>query len=368
MSRKKQQKTFLVSPKVSIHLVTWNSLKFLPDCLSAIFSQTFKDFSVIIVDNASTDETIQYLEKNYPSIYFIRNKKNQGFARAHNQAIIISSAPYVLVMNPDVILEKEWLAKTVEMIEKDNQIASIGGKLLKIRFGDMDIQEKIKTRILDSAGLKILKNRRVVNRGEGEEDRGQYDKEEEIFGLSGCCVLYRRLALEDIVTRINANQDMDKHRYIKENQCVKDRPELPFAKGEYFDEDFFAYKEDIDLAWRLRLAGWKNFYLPTVKAYHFRQVSISKRFSQSRWVNFLSFRNHLWLLLKNDHWQNFFRHLWFIFWYQLGKELYLLFSQPLVLFRASFSFWQKFTKMYKKRKHIMKQTKIKPKEIIIWFH
>ncbi len=187
---------------VSIHLVTWNSQKFLSDCLSAIFNQTYKDFSVVIVDNASSDGTIEYLEKNYPSVYLIRNAKNLGFAEAHNQAITLTSAPYILVINPDVILERDWLEKVVEIMEKDDQIASAGGKTLKIRFGDMEIQEKIKTSIIDSAGFKIYKNRRVVDRGEGGEDEGQYDKSEEVFGLSGSCILYRRLALEDVKLKI----------------------------------------------------------------------------------------------------------------------------------------------------------------------
>jgi len=327
--------------RVSIHLVSWNSLKFLPDCLDSIFNQTFRDFSVIIIDNASIDGTRDFLSKiNNQQCRVIFNNRNFGFAKAHNQAIRLSSAPYVLVINPDVILEEDWLEKIIEIMEKDERIASVGGKLLKIRFGEIGIQEKIKTNIIDSTGLEIYKNRRVVDRGENEEDRGQYDNEEEVFGLSGSCVLYRRLALEDIKLKID---------------------------GDYFDEDFFAYKEDIDLAWRLRLAGWKNYYLPEAKAYHFRQVSLSKRFSQSSWVNFLSYRNHLWMLLKNDFWQNFFRHFWFVFWYQLVKELYLFFTQPLILFKASFSFWRRFLKMWQKRKFILKKARVGPAEIRKWF-
>jgi GT2 family glycosyltransferase len=332
--------------KVSIHIVTWNSLKFLPDCLSAIFSQTYQNFSVLVIDNASSDGTVEYLAKHYPNIYLIRNNINQGFAKAHNQAINLSSAPYVLVINPDVILEKDWLERAVAKMEENKNIGSLSGKLLKIRFADIEIREKVKTNIFDSTGLKIYKNRRVVDRAEGEEDKGQYNQEEEVFGLSGACVLYRRIALESIKLKIK--------------NCQSKTGE------EYFDEDFFAYKEDVDLAWRLRLAGWQNIYSPELVAYHFRRVALSHRFSQSKWVNFLSYRNHLWLLLKNDYWSNFFRHFCFIILYQLAKELYLFFTQPIVLFKASFSFWQGFLKMWRKRQYILKRAKIKPKEIRKW--
>lgn len=346
--------------KISIQIVTWNSLKFLPDCLESIFQQTFKDFLVLIIDNASTDGTIEFVEKNYPKVRIIKNSKNLGFARAHNQGIITTQSDYILVMNPDVILEPDFLEKLIEVAEEDKRIGSLGGKLLKIKSGDQEIAERIKTNIIDSTGLKIFKSRRVIDRGEGEIDKGQYNQPEEVFGISGACVLYRRQALEDVlVPRIKADISVNPRN---------DQRKSMFTEGEYFDQDFFCYKEDIDLAWRLQLRGWKAIYLPEAKAYHFRSVSISERFNKSPLVNFFSYRNHLWMLLKNDYFSNFLRHLWFIFWYQLSKELYLLFTQPDVLFKGSLAFWQGFSKMYKKRKYIIKRAKIKAEEMRKWFN
>jgi len=396
--------------KISIQIVTWNSFKFLPDCLESISQQTFKDFSVLVIDNASNDGTQEYIEgliqqSNQPSsdvhrtsadarfcsftqslrsLRFIQNRRNLGFAQAHNQGIVMTDSEYVLVMNPDVILEPDFLERIVNVAEKNKKAGSFGGKLLKAKITNIESNKEmalnplkfgalmhpnwciVKTDIIDSTGLKIFKSRRVIDRGEEEKDTGQYDRQEEVFGISGACVLYRREALEDIKipkcdpkTRIHSNDsNINSHGRVRS---------ALFA-GEYFDQDFFCYKEDIDLAWRLQLRGWKAIYVPEAKAYHLRTVSIANRFSKSVWVNFLSYRNHLWMLLKNDYFRNFLLHLWHIFWYQLAKEIYLLFTQPLVLWKGSFAFWQGFFKMYKKRWYIMKNAKIAAGEIRQWFN
>ncbi|MCD6471376.1 glycosyltransferase family 2 protein, partial [bacterium] len=349
-------------PKVSIQIVTWNSREYIGDCLDSIFSQTFKDFTVLIIDNASTDGTVEFIEKKYKNIYILRNSKNLGFSRAHNQGIKLTNSKYVFVLNPDVILEPTFLEEIIKKAEKNKKIAAFGGKLLKIKFipyhrwlsGDAgftnrELNEKIKTNVIDSTGLKIYRSRMVVDRGEGQEDKGKYNKQEKVFGISGACVLYRRKALEDIK-----------------------------IFDEYFDEDFFAYKEDVDLAWRLQLRGWSALYCPNALAYHFRstighrgklnRIDISKQAKKSPRVNFFSYRNHLWLILKNDYWQNFFCHSFFIFWYQFKKILWLLIFRPKILFQAELSFWRRFKKMLAKRKHILRNAKVNAKEIKKWFY
>lgn len=330
-------------PKVSIQIVTWNSREYIGDCLDSIFSQTFKDFIVLVIDNASTDGTAEFIEEKYKNVYLIRNSKNLGFSRAHNQGIKLTNSEYIFILNPDVILESDFLERIVKKAERNKKIAAFGGKLLKMKFVNRELNEKIKTNIIDSTGLKIFRSRRVFDRGEGEKDNKKYNREEKIFGISGACVLYRRKALEEIK-----------------------------IFGEYFDEDFFAYKEDVDLAWRLQLKGWSALYCPDAFAYHFRtttyrtgvnRIGISKHLKKTAKVNFLSFRNHLWLILKNDYWQNFLYHLPFIFCYQFKKILFLLFTQPKVLFQAELSFWKGVRKILRKREMILKNAKIGPKEI-----
>ncbi|MDD5625789.1 MAG: glycosyltransferase family 2 protein [Patescibacteria group bacterium] len=349
-------------PKISIQIVTWNSRRFIKECLDSILAQTYRNFSVLIVDNASCDSTVEFVEKNYPnpnsllakakkilnsrpSIFVFRNIKNLGFSGAHNLGLTLGQADFVLVMNPDILLEPDFLEKIIKTAQENESAASFGGKILKIKFDQEELAEKVKTNIFDSTGLLFLKNSRIVDRGENEEDRGQYDKKEEVFGISGACVLYRKSALEETKIKTDSSK----------------------AGSEYFDEQFFAYKEDADLAWRLRLAGFGAIYEPEAKAYHFRQgAPKDRRFYQSQTVNFFSYRNHLWMVLKNIYWKNFFSRFLFIFWYQLLKTFYLFFRQPKNLFLAKLSFFRGLPEMLRKRKYILKMAKVGPEEIKKW--
>ncbi|MCX7779141.1 MAG: glycosyltransferase family 2 protein [Patescibacteria group bacterium] len=365
--------------KVAIQIVTWNSLKFLPDCLKAIKAQTYQNFSILIIDNASQDGTREYLQKNFPEINILRNNRNLGFATAHNRGLRLNQGDdYILVINPDIILEKDWLEKILPIIEEDREIGAIGGKLLKIYTSDFELEEKVKTKIIDSTGLKIFKSRRVIDRGEGELDCGQYNKKEEVFGLSGACVLYRRQALEDIKIIINkkksnTNPQISKDEYLCEKFIIDGK--VKRECGEYFDEDFFSYKEDVDLSWRLRLRGWKIFYYPQAIAYHYRQVYsqgkkikeiIKRRKEKSPLVNYLSYRNHLYCLIKNDFFINFLKDLPLIIFYELKKLFYLFFFEQKTL-KGWWEILKNLPKIIKKRKYIMKNKKISSQEIRKWF-
>ncbi|OQX71496.1 hypothetical protein B6D52_01260 [Candidatus Parcubacteria bacterium 4484_255] len=333
--------------KVLIQIVTWNSHFFMENCLDSVFAQTYKDFSVLIIDNASTDKTIEFIRKKYSSfenLFILKNVQNLGFAPAHNQGFNISQSDFILVMNPDIVLQPDFLEKLMTTMKTNRRIGSCSGKLLKMKFNNSETKVKgIKTEIIDSTGLLIRKSGQAIDRGEGEEDRGQYDKVNDVFGLSGACVLYRRKALEDV--------------------------KIPASKGyEYFDNDFFAYKEDVDLAWRLNLRNWRNVYVSGAMAYHFRAgAPKSKRFCQSPLINFYSFRNHLWMLIKDIHSPIFWKNIGRIFLYLSLKKTYLFFTQPRILFQSGFSFWKKFFKMIHKRRYIMRKAKARPEKINKWF-
>jgi len=343
--------------KVSIQIVTWNSLRFLPDCLESIFNQTFRDWSVLIIDNNSSDHSLEYVEKNWPQVKVLKNSRNLGFSRAHNQGLASTDSEYVLVMNPDVILEPDFLTEIVTAADKKKRVASLAPKLLKMKFNHIDHCDHntpeqqgsgaminpdwcvIKTEMIDSTGLAMKKTRRFVDRGEGAKDEGQYDKQTDIFGASGACVLYRRKSLVDVK--------------------MKDVG----LREEYFDEDFFAYQEDIDLAWRLKWRGWQALYVSSALAYHVRQISATHRFQKSSFVNFLSYRNHLWLLLKDESFINFCRNFFYIFPYQAMKVLYLLFTQPGVLLKGEAAYWSKFFWMLKKRGQTMRRRRLSAAKI-----
>lgn len=350
--------------KLIIQIVVWNSRKFLKNCLNSIFEQTFKDFLVLLIDNNSTDQTIEFIKESYSpkkikqnfnkrnKIFVFQNNKNLGFSGAHNQGLNLMNSEYVLIMNPDIILEPDFLANIIKIADKKKQGGSFSGKLLKVKTGDIECEELIKTKIIDSVGLTLFKNYRFADQGQGEEDKGQFNQEREIFGVSGACALYRREALEQSKLPLLNNQ------------------------FEYFDQDFFAYQEDVDLAWRLRLFNWSCFYVPQARAYHFRQVGLrekpglfemaKKHRQRSNNIEFFSYRNHLWLLLKNIYWSEFFYCFFWILLYYLGKKIYLFFFKPRILFKATASFLTGALKMIRKRKIIMSKAKIGPKEFRKW--
>ncbi len=283
-------------PRLTASIVTWNSAPFLHGVLRSLQQQFLQDFSVTVVDNASTDDSIAIVLDYFPQATIVRNKENRGFSAAHNQAIRLSETEYVAIINPDVVLEPDVFSVLVARLDTLPQIGSIGGKLLK---GGSE------SGIIDAAGLRATKSRQFLNRGEGERDRGQYDEAEEVFGLSGAFVVLRRSAIE--TARIG---------------------------DEYFDEDFFAYKEDVDLAWRLLLAGWQNWYEPRAVIYHHRAVrhethldTASRRRRKPKNINRLSYRNHLFLLIKNIRFRDLFLPFPRVFMYEIGKFFYLLIKE-----------------------------------------
>ncbi|MFH1890370.1 MAG: glycosyltransferase family 2 protein [Candidatus Kuenenbacteria bacterium] len=341
--------------KVSIIIATFNSMKYLPDFLESIFGQTFFEESqetpdIFVVDNASSDKTISFIRNGYPTVKLLRNVNNIGLCRAWNQGIRMTSGEYVLIMNPDLVLGVNFLKIAVETMDENELIASVGGKLYQLRLdGEEDLFTLEKTSILDSCGIQAFRNRRFIERGAGEVDNGKYNGKEEVFGISGALVLYRRKALERV----------------------------KFGE-EYFDEDFFMYKEDVDMAWRLRLAGYLAIYEPRAIGYHHRRARsqgrevkssrvISYRISKDNFVNFHSYKNHLMMLKKNLLMSNFLRHFVFIFLYELKKFVYVLIFETGNLFKILRVLLKLRGKNKQKRRLNMKIRKIKPEEMRQWF-
>jgi len=344
--------------KVSINIVTWNSFKYLPDCLQSIFNQTFENFSLLVIDNGSTDETMNFIRHNYGNrVTILRNFKNLGFSHAHNQGIELAKkekVEFILIINPDIILAPNFLEELILEAEKRPEGGSFGGKLLKITIPPPSLRGKgsmPESKIIDSLGLKIFKNRRVIELGGGEKNNRRDENIVEVFGISGALTLYRSNALEDVKLSLNNS-------------------------SEYFDEDFFTYKEDIDLAWRLRLFGWKAIYVPRAIAFHHRLApskekirvneTIKLRKERPRTINYFSYKNHLLMLFKNEYLSNFLIHFPHIFWYELKKFIYLLFFEPKTL-KALGEFFIQLPRIWQKRKIIMKRAKVGPKEIRKWF-
>ncbi|PWB38267.1 MAG: hypothetical protein C3F02_04660 [Parcubacteria group bacterium] len=325
--------------KVIISLLTWNGVHYLPWLINSLKAQTFKDWTLLVLDNASTDDSVKAVEDALPGTRIVRQKQNIGFARGHNLIMNWTESDYVFVLNQDIILDKDYIQSLVDFMDKNPMCASVSGKLMY-----WDFSEGHKTEIIDSAGLKIDRKRFVYDYLQGQADRPLENTE--VFGLSATAVIYRRKALESVAQTKEEN-------YF-----------------EFFDEDFFAYKEDVDLAWRLRLAGWQNWLITNTKAYHHRSVSggsnIRFMFKHRTLANRLSYRNHLMTLYKNSFFKNIWQDFWPISWYEFRKFIYLLIFERQTLGGLS-EFFRSLPKLKKKHKFIMSHTELKPADMRKWF-
>lgn len=215
---------------ISVILLNWNGKRFLEDCLRAICAQTYQQYELIIIDNHSTDGSQELLRHHDQHARLFLNDRNLGYCGGANLGIRESRGEYVLLMNADVLLEPTFLAQLMTGIGYDSTIGIATGKLL--RFDKTT---------LDSTGQFLRKNLSPLERGYDEPDTGQYDCPEYVFSSCGAVALYRRTMLDDI--------GLD---------------------GEYFDESYSSYYEDLDIGWRAQLFGWKAYYVPAAVAYHYR--------------------------------------------------------------------------------------------------
>jgi GT2 family glycosyltransferase len=238
---------------VDVVAVTYESRSFLDAWARSLGGL---EADVIVVDNASRDGSAEAVASLLPKARVLRNPSNEGFGRAANRGIDAGSADYVFLCNLDVTLTPDFLARLVAVLDADASCGAACGKLL-LREG-----------VIDSTGLEAYAPRLFADRGQEQPDDGRFDVPGEVFGASGAAVLYRRSMLEAI--RVG---------------------------GSIFDPDYFLYWEDIDLAWRARLAGWSARYEPAAVATH-RRGSASGR--GARDIGAYSFAHRLFTIDKND--------------------------------------------------------------------
>jgi GT2 family glycosyltransferase len=201
-------------------------------------------------------------------------RPNRGYGAGANYLLAWAAqrapqAGYVLILNPDVELEPEFAAILLREMEEQPQVALASGKLL--RPGGA---------IIDSAGIRLPRHRRARDRGSEEPDRGQFDRPELVFGVSGAAMMIRREALSDLA-----------------------------LEDEVFDEDFFAYQDDTDLSWRANLLGWQVLYEPAARAIHGRRWRQDRRPAIQPSVRRHSFKNHYLQIIKNERAVDLIRNL-----------------------------------------------------------
>lgn len=321
--------------QLTLQIVTWNSAGDLPELLSTLKSQRYKEYRLTVIDNASTDRSLELVQQEFPRATIIRNSENIGFSAAHNQGIQMAETPFIGLVNPDFSFTPVALEMLMRRIAEKESIGSIGGKLLR---------KSRQNAIIDSAGLVATKYREFLNRGEGESDQGQYDTSEEVFGITGALVILRAAALETI--RVGT---------------------------EYLDEDLFAYKDDVDLAWRLRLAGWINWYEPRAVFYHRRSaqhehalVVTVRRVRKSTTVNRLSYRNHLLVLAKNDRFRSWFLPYPRVILYEVAKMAYAAFREPRTL-SGLLDVLRLLPAMRRKRAILFRRRRVPFRSVLSWF-
>ncbi len=332
--------------RIIVSLVTWNSAQYLAELLQSLKAQTLQSLELLVTDNASTDDTVVRLSELLPTLPFpatlFREKENMGFARAHNHHIreaIRRKAKFFMIINPDCILEAHACALLLQTLEGHDRAGSAGGKILRARFVMRNgLTELQKLPTIDSTGLLVTRARQWKERGYGEEDRGQY-AEGDVFGVTGAFALYRLRALMDTGLMLS-------------------------GRREFFDEDFFSYKEDIDLGWRLQLFGWSARYTPHAIAWHHRTFGSDRRNLVPARLRALSWRNHFFVLLKNDDMT--LAHLPLLFMRECAKFFWILFREPatLQLFPSIFIVW---ATLFRKRQWIMRHRRVSPEEMRLRF-
>lgn len=331
-----------------MHLVSWNGEKYIPFLFDSLRAQIFDDWELHVWDNHSTDSTaekiaVELLNFNRVNTFTIANE-NMGFVGGHNALFhnsLQSDARYTMLLNQDMMLDENFIDRLFYFMECHSDVGAASGCLFRWDFPQ-------KTNVIDTMGLHMLKNHRVIEYHGGEEWRDEEErvKAVEVFGVSGALPVYRNDALRDVVYR-----------------------------GEVFDDDFFSYKEDVDLAWRLRLAGWQACTILDAIAFHDRSASgsadLSNRFaasnrsSKSIISNTYSYRNHLFMLFKNIQREEF-PSLWPTVWYELKKAVYLFFCDHVVFWKSWWSFIKLFPKLWEKRVYIIDHRRAEIGEIARW--
>ena len=318
---------------VSVTIVTYNSGRFIKRCLESILEQKYVNVEVVVIDNASTDGTVDILEPFAESCRIYYNEENLGFAAAQNQAIALAQGEWILTLNPDVLLMPNFIQALVEASHVDPKVGTVCGKLLTIR-ASFDLPDK---QLVDSTGIYFTPMLRHLDRGSQEPDKGHYLNFEYVFGATAAAALYRRKMIDDIS-----------------------------IQGEFFDSDFFVYREDADVAWRGQLLGWRCLYTPRACGYHVRNVLPGKRRALPAEINMHSVKNRFLMRMKNMT-PDLYRRNWLAI---TGRDL-LVIGACLLHEHSSLKAFAFVLRNWKsvmaKRREIMSRRRVQDDDLASWF-
>lgn len=307
-------------PLVSVILVDYNCLHYVEGLFESLKSQTYTNVEILIFDNGSTDGSLEKIKKICPNGRIYEMGENTGFSKPNNLGIRASQGAYVLCLNFDVLLEKSFIEEMVNAIEGDDKIGWVAGRMLKLTKNG-------KSGKIDCLGHHMSRNRyaREVDYSK-PFSWADYDKPQFVFGASACAALYQREMLEDIA-----------------------------LDGEYFDEDFFAYFEDVDLDWRAQQRNWKCLYTPKAVGYH---VRYGTNLIKNKKIAAYYLSNRILMIIKNDNLKHFFQDV-----IPISKQIVLdvikyAIINPLALVLALSRIVRLCPKMYAKRRRISATRKV----------
>lgn len=306
---------------ISVVVVNYNGKKFLDNCLSSLVNQTYQDFEVIVVDNGSSDDSPAYIRERYPSVILVETGSNLGFAGGTNAGIRRAKGEFILTLNNDTIADPHLLEEIVRPMRSESRVGVCGAKMV---FPDGRI---------NSTAICISRSGAAWDRGRGEPDHGQYDVIEEVFGSCAGAALYRRSMLDEIGL---------------------------------FDEDFFLFMEDVDLAFRARLSGWKCMYVPTARVVHIHGGTAGFR---SHISIYYGNRNLVWYVVKNFPSRTLLLFSpWIIVRNCADLPYYLFKGMGLTIVRAKIDMIKGLHGMIEKRKNIKRMVSDDQIEkwILIW--
>lgn len=342
--------------KVTLIQVIYNGMRYIPQSFDSMMQQTARDVDYVAVICGNADGGKEYIQQHYPAVRIIDLGENAFFARPHNIVFSNYTSDFFQLVNQDLILEPTYVEEMIKVFEVDPHVGAATGKLLKYDF----VNNK-KLDIIDTTGVTVWTNGRAADRGQNKKDVGQFDALLDVIAVSGAGPMYRREALEDIKM-----PKFSKQRWqVQNNRLVpSEGGDTNFSTDhEYYDEDFVAYWEDVDLSLRLQARDWKCVYVPAAIGYHGRTAGSSEKDyadvaayqkhhnSLSSFVRQMNYKNHVFLTLKN---------IPFISWKFFAREFFML-IYIILLERGTLGIFPIFARqvptMFKKRRWIAKHRK-----------
>lgn len=246
---------------VAVVIIHWNKRELLEQFLPSVIGSSYPNLQIIIADNASTDDSVAFVKSNFPSVGIIQLKENLGYAGGYNQALKEVQADYYVLLNNDVEVTPNWIEPVISWMEQDPKIAAAQPKLLQYNQRDYFEYAGAAGGFMDQLGYIFCRGRLFENM---EKDEGQYNNNIPVFWASGACFFVKSKAFHEVGG---------------------------------FDEHFFAHMEEVDLCWRLQLAGYQNWYVGNSSVYHLGGSTLQQGNPKKTYLNF---RNSLQMLLKNS--------------------------------------------------------------------